>query len=627
MNTITMSAITVTLFFGGPDGPIPHIPHTHWLWPILWFLGKTIVFLFVFVWLRAALPRLRYDQLMDLGWKRLIPLSLGWLLIVAGFVIDGWWGLGMAVAVVVAAVVHHPGLRHRRRARGDPGHRARGRRPPVEPAAEPAAPGRPAPTTREVTADGEPEPPHQRQNFLGGFKLTLEHLGRPPVTRQYPEEKRPKQPRQHGRHVLNRYEDGMEKCIGCELCAGVCPADCIYVRGLDNPPDHPVSPGERYGYVYEINFLRCIHCDLCVEACPTEAITESKLMEFSFTNRERRHLHQGGAAGRRRRASPSTCPWEDWREGDDLHTSGWMRATSPAGERRVRGRGPVVGRARLRGPRRPRAARAAAATTPPPAACRSGTPSSATCVPADLPAAKRGPRGAIGRMLEKAERFAPGAGKKHREQADAAYAEALAAGNVGAGRRAAGARPPSPPAPDGGLTVVAALGGRPLVVAATATHPRSTSGSSSVAAAIVLAGAIGVVVARNPVHSALMLVMTLFGVAVLFVLQQARFLAAVQVIVYAGAIVVLFLFVIMFLGVDREENIAAEPLRGQRPAGRRRWSSSGRPASCCSGQVSSGRPAPPTWPGSTPAAVQRLPARASRCTPPTCSPSRPPRPC
>ena len=105
MNTITMSAITVTLFFGGPDGPIPHIPHTQWLWPILWFLGKTIAFLFVFVWLRAALPRLRYDQLMDLGWKRLIPLSLGWLLIVAGFVVDGWWGLAMAVAVVASSVL------------------------------------------------------------------------------------------------------------------------------------------------------------------------------------------------------------------------------------------------------------------------------------------------------------------------------------------------------------------------------------------------------------------------------------------------------------------------------------------------------------------------------------------
>ncbi len=90
-------------------------------------------------------------------------------------------------------------------------------------------------------------------------------------------------------------------------------------------------------------------------------------------------------------------------------------------------------------------------------------------------------------------------------------------------------------------------------------------GTFSVAAAIILAGAVGVVVARNPVHSALMLVMTLFGVAVLFVLQRDPFLAAVQVIVYAGAIVVLFLFVIMFLGVDRQENIALEPLRGQRP--------------------------------------------------------------
>ena len=167
-------------------------------------------------------------------------------------------------------------------------------------------------------------------SFLGGFKLTFEHLTRPRVTRQYPEEKQPKQPRQHGRHVLNRYEDGMEKCIGCELCAGVCPADCIYVRGLDNPPDDPVSPGERYGYVYEINYLRCIHCDLCVEACPTEAITESKLFEFSFTNRADAIYTKEellvGDDGR-----PKHLPWEDWREGDDDLTSGWMRATSPSG--------------------------------------------------------------------------------------------------------------------------------------------------------------------------------------------------------------------------------------------------------------------------------------------------------
>jgi NADH-quinone oxidoreductase subunit J len=111
-----------------------------------------------------------------------------------------------------------------------------------------------------------------------------------------------------------------------------------------------------------------------------------------------------------------------------------------------------------------------------------------------------------------------------------------------------------------------AVPGAVLAAASATGHPSAVDvGVFAVAAAIVLAGAIGVVVARNPVHSALMLVMTLFGIAVLFVNLHDPFLAAVQVIVYAGAIVVLFLFVIMFLGVDREENIAAEPLRGQRP--------------------------------------------------------------
>ena len=145
------------------------------------------------------------------------------------------------------------------------------------------------------------------------------------------DEKAPKPERLHGRHVLNRYEDGMEKCIGCELCAGVCPAKCIYVRGADNPPENPVSPGERYGFIYEINYLRCIHCDLCVEACPTEAITETKLFEFSFTNREDAIYTKTellvGEDGK-----PQQLPWEDWREGEDLLTSGWMRATSPSGD-------------------------------------------------------------------------------------------------------------------------------------------------------------------------------------------------------------------------------------------------------------------------------------------------------
>jgi NADH-quinone oxidoreductase subunit H len=101
MNTITMSAVAVTLFLGGPSGPVPHVPVLSWLMPVLWFLGKTLVFLFIYVWLRAALPRLRYDQLMDLGWKVLIPLSLGWVLIIAAVMVGRWWGVGVIAALVV----------------------------------------------------------------------------------------------------------------------------------------------------------------------------------------------------------------------------------------------------------------------------------------------------------------------------------------------------------------------------------------------------------------------------------------------------------------------------------------------------------------------------------------------
>jgi NADH-quinone oxidoreductase subunit H len=106
MNTITMSAVVVTLFFGGPDGPIPHaIPGATIFMPIIYFLLKTVAFCFIYVWFRAALPRLRYDQLMDLGWKRLIPMTLGWLLLVASVVIWRWAGLIMVVAVAAAAIL------------------------------------------------------------------------------------------------------------------------------------------------------------------------------------------------------------------------------------------------------------------------------------------------------------------------------------------------------------------------------------------------------------------------------------------------------------------------------------------------------------------------------------------
>jgi NADH-quinone oxidoreductase subunit H len=105
MNTITMSAIIVTLFLGGPAGWIPNVPHLRFVFPVLWFLVKTVAFAFGYVWFRAALPRFRYDQLMDMGWKQLIPLSLGWVLIVAGFLIRPAWGFLMIALVLLAWIV------------------------------------------------------------------------------------------------------------------------------------------------------------------------------------------------------------------------------------------------------------------------------------------------------------------------------------------------------------------------------------------------------------------------------------------------------------------------------------------------------------------------------------------
>jgi len=121
--------------------------------------------------------------------------------------------------------------------------------------------------------------------IITGFGITLRRLAKEKVTVQYPEERREQFVRTRWRHVLTRYDSGLERCIGCSLCAGACPARCIYVGAAENTDENRRSPGERYAERYEINMLRCIFCGYCQDACPTGAIVLRK--DFELANYER----------------------------------------------------------------------------------------------------------------------------------------------------------------------------------------------------------------------------------------------------------------------------------------------------------------------------------------------------
>jgi len=151
------------------------------------------------------------------------------------------------------------------------------------------------PTPLRGSGEGVPPGPEGQRSSVAadigalaaGLKTTLGEFFQPQVTLEYPEDKSPRSERYRGRHYLRRYDNGLERCIGCELCAAACPVGCILVIAAENSDEKRVSPGERYAKTYEINMLRCIFCGYCEDACPVQAIVLGPEYELSDTSREK----------------------------------------------------------------------------------------------------------------------------------------------------------------------------------------------------------------------------------------------------------------------------------------------------------------------------------------------------
>jgi NADH-quinone oxidoreductase subunit I len=117
-----------------------------------------------------------------------------------------------------------------------------------------------------------------------GMGITLKEMMSPTITEEYPDAPANLEERYRGAHVLQRDENGLEKCVACFLCAAACPVQCIYIEAAENTDEVRISGSERYASVYNIDYNRCIFCGYCVEACPTDAITHGHGFELASYN-------------------------------------------------------------------------------------------------------------------------------------------------------------------------------------------------------------------------------------------------------------------------------------------------------------------------------------------------------
>ncbi len=258
-NVLLMCALNAMLFWGGWLPPVNWAPL--YLVPgFIWLFAKLFLMFFIFGWVKATVPRYRYDQLMRLGWKMFLPLSLFWV-----FLVSGWLMLTRVGIVRLRPVMQRSWTTASTLRRCVAG-----------------------PVTLSCRDDalvtGCRDAVSSRQSLLIEFvrahALTFSYIFKPKATINYPYEKNPLSPRFRGEHALRRYPNGEERCIACKLCEAVCPALAITIEA------EPREDGSRRTTRYDIDMTKCIYCGFCQEACPVDAIVEGPNFEFATETRE-----------------------------------------------------------------------------------------------------------------------------------------------------------------------------------------------------------------------------------------------------------------------------------------------------------------------------------------------------